>query len=376
MEITTLSRHEFDRMSNLAISNQPLRKKVSLSSLKLENRETLIVEGVEVGLSKNGFRDLLGYLRIPTKFLERFENKFGAEGSAQFLNTIRTAMTNDDEVVLFVNQGKRTVEAIRHLNHTGITNDGFLGIISETIDRYDLKVSNFSVGPDGSISVNTLADNYLQIPGMKKEIFSTGVSFNNSARGGTEISPYLLRLVCLNGLTSRSFSENYTLKNLEPGSIERFNNHMMELGANQFQPIGFSDNLIKSSTTMASLDEMQTAASSLMSNSKIEWSELQRYVPIQETTDYFARHGIDSSQFTKLQNKNATTGTDMWSLVNGMTNFASNGSKVYFDDEIQRDRIMMAAGNLFARKYDTENIVISPYTSRKVEVEVETGDMW
>lgn len=375
MKITTLSKAEFDRMSSLAINSQPLRKKVSLSSLRLKDRETLVVDDVEVELSKNAFKDLLWFLKIPSKFLERFEGKFGKEGSAQFLNTIRTAMTNDEEAVLFVNQEKRRIDAIRHMNHTGITNDGFLGLISETIDRYDLKVSNFSVGADGSISVNTLGNNYLQIPGMKKEVFNTGVSFNNSARGGTEVSPFIMRLVCLNGLMSRSFAENYTLKNLEPGSIERFNAHMMELGANSFKPLGFTDNMLKSTCTMASLDEMQSAASSLMSNSKIEWGELQRYIPVQETTDYFGRHGIDTSKFTKLQSKNATTGTDMWSLVNGMTNFASNGSKLYFDDEIQRDRIMMAAGNLFARTYDTENIVISPYTS-KIKTEVETGDMW
>ena len=91
--------------------------------------------------------------------------------------------------------------------------------------------------------------------------------------------------------------------------------------------------------------------------------------------DAFSRHGIDTSRFTKLQQKNATTGTDLWSLVNGMTNFASNGKGIYFDDETQRSRIMVAAGNLFARDtYDTENLVVSPFSRERVEV--ATGDQW
>jgi len=378
MEITTISDLEFKKLQTEAIEKQPIRKRVSMGSLQLENRDTLIVDGVSVSLSGSGFKDLLGHLKIPKKFLERFESKFGAEGSSQFLNTIRKSMVGDEEVVLFINRNNRTIDAIRHPNHTGITNEGFLGLISDTVNQYDLKVSNFFVGPDGSFGINAIAPGYSQIPGMKKEIFSSGVSFNNSARGGTDVNPYALRLVCLNGLMSRSFSENYSLKNLEPASIERFNQHLLELGSNGFQPVGFADRIIKSDQVPASLNEMQCAASAIMSNSKIEWNELQKYVPLQETTDYFSRHGIDTNKFTSLQSKNATTGVNLWTLINGMTNFASNGSGMYFDDEIQRNRILMSAGQMFSRTtYDTENIVISPYSNSRKKVEtVETGDTW
>jgi hypothetical protein len=151
---------------------------------------------------------------------------------------------------------------------------------------------------------------------------------------------------------------------------------MLQLQTNGFQPQGISDKVIKADMVNASLSEMQQAASSIMSNSKIEWKDLQRYVPIQETSDIFSRHGMDTTRFTRLQQKNATTGTSLWNIVNGMTNFASNGAKLYFDDETQRQRIMVAAGNLFARDtYDTENLVLSPFT-RKEAVAVETGDQW
>lgn len=377
-KLTTLSQGVFDQHAKRAIELQPVRKQVSLSQLELIDKNTLGVDGTPVPMTSGAFKDFIEYLRIPKAFLNRFETSFGSEGAGQFLNRMRTAMASDggSDVVLVVDPAKKEITAIRHPNHVGITNEGFLGLIRENVDRYDLQVSDFYVGPDGSLNVNAVSPSgFLQVPGMKKETFSTGVSFSNSSRGGTEVSPYLMRLVCSNGMMSRSFAEHYNLKGLDKEHVERFNEHMIALQANSFQPQGVSDKVIKADMTRASLAEMQLAASSIMSNSKVEWKDLQRYVPLQSTSDAFNRHGIDTTRFTRLQQKNATTGTTLWSLVNGMTNFASNGAKAYFDDEIQRSRIMVAAGNLFARDtYDTENLVVSPFA--REEALVETGDRW
>jgi len=375
-KITTISQSVFDQHAKAAVAKQPIRKQASLGSLELIDKNTLSVEGTPIPMSTGAFKDFIEILRIPKAFLGRFESSFGEEGAGQFLNRMRTAMAgNSGEVILIVDPIDRKITAIRHPNHVGITNEGFLGLIRENVDRYDLQVSDFYVGPDGSLNVNAISPTgFLQVPGMKKEIFNTGVSFSNSSRGGTEVSPYLMRLVCSNGMMSRSFAEHYNLKGLEKEQVERFNEHMLQLQTNGFQPQGISDKVVKADMVRASLSEMQTAASTLMGNSKVEWKDLQRWVPLQDTTDTFARHGLDTSRFTRLQQKNATTGTTLWSLVNGMTNFASNAPKLYFDDEIQRSRIMVQAGNLFARDtYDTENLVLSPYAE---EAGVDTGDRW
>jgi hypothetical protein len=378
-KLTTLSQAVFDQKANLAVAKQPIRKQVALSSLELVNKETISVDGTPIEMSSSAFKDFIELLRIPKAFLSRFSNSFGEDGAGLLLNRLRTAIAADSglEVVLTVDPESRKITAIRHPNHVGITNEGFIGLIRENVDRYDLQVSDFYVGPDGTIGVNAVSPTgFLQVPGMKKEIFSTGVSFSNSARGGTEVSPFLMRLVCTNGMMSRSFAEHYMLKGLDKDHVEKFNEHMLQLQTNGFQPQGISDKVIKADMVNASLSEMQQAASSIMSNSKIEWKVLQRYVPIQETSDTFSRHGMDTTRFTRLQQKNATTGTSLWNIVNGMTKFASNGAKLYFDDETQRQRIMVAAGNLFARDtYDTENLVLSPFT-RKEAVAVETGDQW
>jgi hypothetical protein len=378
-KLTTLSQAVFDQKANLAVAKQPIRKQVALSSLELVNKETISVDGTPIEMSSSAFKDFIELLRIPKAFLSRFSNSFGEDGAGLLLNRLRTAIAADSglEVVLTVDPESRKITAIRHPNHVGITNEGFIGLIRENVDRYDLQVSDFYVGPDGTIGVNAVSPTgFLQVPGMKKEIFSTGVSFSNSARGGTEVSPFLMRLVCTNGMMSRSFAEHYMLKGLDKDHVEKFNEHMLQLQTNGFQPQGIADKVIKADMVNASLSEMQQAASSIMSNSKIEWKDLQRYVPIQETSDTFSRHGMDTTRFTRLQQKNATTGTSLWNIVNGMTNFASNGAKLYFDDETQRQRIMVAAGNLFARDtYDTENLVLSPFT-RKEAVAVETGDQW
>ena len=106
------------------------------------------------------------------------------------------------------------------------------------------------------------------VPGMSDEIFNTGVTFRNTPTRGLEVSPYLNRLVCSNGMSSTSFSETYGLHELTDKSIREFNDHMISMASTGFQPVGLADKIKSANNTDASIAEVQRAMSAMLSTDK------------------------------------------------------------------------------------------------------------
>jgi hypothetical protein len=106
---------------------------------------------------------------------------------------------------------------------------------------------------------------------------------------------------------------------------------------------------------------MQKAASALMGFSKVSYNDLQKYIPIDSTNQAFSRWGMDTAKMTRHQLQNAKTGTSVWQLINGITNFASNHKGDDLDD-YNRSTLMIRSGELLTKKqFDTENLVLSPF---------------
>ena len=144
---------------------------------------------------------------------------------------------------------------------------------------------------------------------MDKEIFQTGVTFRNTPTRGLEVSPYLNRLICTNGMTSTAFAENYGLHSLNDKSIHEFNEHMIQMASTGFQPVGLADNIRKAVNTDASLAEMQKAVSAILSTGEqVDYDYVQRYIPIDRAMKAYEMAGTEPSTFTQMQLKNAKSG--------------------------------------------------------------------
>jgi hypothetical protein len=380
-KIITLSEAAFKSKAAEAVSKQPIRKEILFNEIEIVDDQTIRYEGKLIGISKRAFQDIHETLQIPKAFMKRFESSFGPEGKRSLINRIKEAQTlqKNQEVTLIVNPADRRIERVLRKGKGIISNDGFIDFTTRYIDQYNLEVTDFHVGDNGSININALSPRGMaNVPGMEREMFKTGVSFSNGPQSGTIVSPYLHRLVCSNGMVARGFEETYQLSSLDPAKVEEFNEQMIRLSSNSFTPAGLIDRIESAHRVPASLAEMQKAAGLIMSNSKIEYGELQKFVPIESTQKAFERYGANVSKMTRFQLQNATTGTSVWNLINGMTNFASNYGGKDIND-YSRSNLMVHAGGLLTKKtYDTENLIFSPF-SNKLELEHEqpnTGDRW
>jgi hypothetical protein len=360
----TISQELWDAKAKEALDKQPLRKEISLRQLELAHNDTLMVQGKPVRLTQQGFKDLCKIVGLPAGFDKTFTGTFGEGARQQLVNKLKMAAAakGNTSVSLVFSPFTKEIVGVQKDPREIISNKTFLETTTRIIDRYGLEVNSFSVNVDGRLAINTSSPkNEFSLKGLPNEDHYGGVSFLNSPDGGFEVSPFLYRLVCANGMIGRSFEEAMKITQMDPISMETFWSQMNELARNNFKPFAYEHKIRKAMNTSASLAEMADAHYSILSLSDARLREAETWVPYHATTDTYHRANIDTIGFTNGQKKCAKTGMSVWELVNGITHFAThdNGFKM---DDYDRRRLQVEASKLLNKStYDMENIVPSPF---------------
>lgn len=361
--ITTLSQQEFDRRKMEACGQDIIRKEVHAADFEITGN-SIKIDGVNIPLSDYAFDRLLGLMRIPKAFAKRLKEQFGENALRQMVSLFKNSGKRD-VFTLIVDPKKKEISNVLPVGYGAISNEGMVNLVERYIDQYNLDVTHFG-GDSTGCTINTVSDNGIfHVPGMDNEVFQTGVSFTNSPQRGLEVTPFLNRLVCTNGMTSRGFSEKFGLMNLSNQSIEKFNDHMLQLASNGFQPAGFIDQIKKANNTNASLAEVQSAVSGIMATDKhVGYDFAQRYIPLERSLNQYKMLGVDTTQLTNKQLQTADSGLSVWEVVNGMTNFASNQTKFRINDNKMGNLMVRAGGMLTKKDYDLGNrIDVNPFAN-------------
>ena len=376
--MTTLSPTAFQARKAEAVRNEVMRKEISLSEFNVIDNTHIEVDGVKIELTPFAFKRLLGRLRIPTAFAKRFSDGFGTDGLQQLVQMMKTMKSskNDQTVTLLVDPRNKVITNILPAGYASISNEAFVDFAEGYINQYGLEVKDFGSGVDGGATINCVSPNSVfQVPGMSDEVFNTGVTFRNTPTRGLEVSPYLNRLVCSNGMSSTAFSETYGLHELTDKSISEFNDHMISMASTGFQPVGLADKIRSANDTDASIAEVQRAMSAMLStDKKIDYEYMQRYLPINRVMKAYSDIGAEPSTFTNKQLQNAKSGLSIWEVVNGITNFASNDERYNIDDH-KTGNLMVSAGNLLMKKnFDTEALIqFDPFANKSLLSENESA---
>ena len=376
-KIETLSQTAFDSKKAEVLSKELIRKEINISEFEIVNDTTMKIQGKNIPISKRAFKRVLSRMRIPHAFARRFETGYGSEGLKQLIQMVKMAKSNknDQTVTLVVDPDKGSIVDILPKGYASISNESFVNFAEGYIDKYNLLPTSFGSDGNGGASINCTSPNsIMRIPGMEQEIFQTGVSFSNSVQNGLQVSPFMTRLVCANGMSSTQFSENYGLVSLTDKAVTEFNEHMLHMATTGFQPVGAADQIKKAANTDASLAELQHACGSILStDQKIQYEYAQKFAPIERAKKAYDNLGMDTSKFTRAQLQNAKSGMSVWEVVNGMTNFASNETK-YGVDEYKAGNLMVTAGNiLMKKKFDTEGLLpVDPFANKVLLTEKET----
>lgn len=362
--LKTLTQEDFRIKADLATSVQPVRKTVSLGNLEILGDSLIKVEGKTIPMTPKAFTQLATILGVPIQFQGRVDKLFGAEAKKDIVNKMKSALIRQGMTKLTLVASPTTKEIVSFLKKESgfISHQGFFGLVSGSIGDQGLSVRDFTISEDGTAVTISCFDPRAEyaIDGLKDEFFQGGVTFSNSILNGLSVSPYINRLVCLNGMIGASFEDNIRMKDLSNSSIEIFRGKMNELAKRDYQPKNFINRAITAMKTNASYAELESSADLILGASNVTIPDLSNWIPYLETNEAFAQFGLPPVSLNPAQKKTAKTGTSMWELVNGLTHFSTHNSQYKISDESRR-AIQRKAGDLLAKTFDMENLVVTPF---------------
>ena len=374
--IQTLSSSIIDRKKQDTLDAQNLRKVVHFRDINIIDTENIEYNGSRISITKSAFKNLLGLLGMSNTFAQKFEQLFTKEAKAQFINTMKNAMASNsgrlNEVTLVLNPLTKYVVAITKKEQFGISNSQFIGVAENIIDNHSMDVTNWSVDPGtGIVTINAFNPKAnFAVQGLSDEVFTGGVTFQNSPKDGFQVLPYINRQWCTNGLTTAFAQEAYTLNSLDQASMEKFFENMNDLRKNNFAPSGFADRVRAAHNTPASLHELQFAHNLI---EPFAGERADNWIPLTENMNAFYKAGFDTLSSDQL--RHAKSNTSVWDVVNGVTHFATHGSGI-IDTNMQdynSSDLMVKSGNLFGKKsFDHENTMPDIFGGREL---VRTGSL-
>jgi len=365
MAITTLSNQLVEQKKVETLNAQALRKVVSFREINLIDESTIEYQGHRINITKDAFKSLLKLLGMSQQFAKKFETLFTPEAKSQFINRMKDAMAsnigNMTNITLVVNPINKSVVAFSKAENSTISNGQFIQVAEDIINKHSMDVTNWSVDPTtGLISIDAFNPKAeFGIKGLNDEVFTGGVSFKNSPINGLQVMPYVNRQWCTNGLTTAMAQDTYTLHSLGGDNMEKFFQHISDARKNNFAPTGFADRVRTAVETPASLSEMRFAHNLI---EKHAGERAENWVPFRENMNAYNKLGFD--KMTGDQMKMAKTNTSLYSVVNGLTHFATHGPAIIDTDmtDYNASELQVKAGNLFGKKsFDFENSLPNPF---------------
>jgi hypothetical protein len=359
----TLSSSAFDAKVKDALLCSPIRKEVSLKDIDIIKNNVLRYQDKQIVMEPTAFKGLCKIVGLPTGFDKTFSEAFGDKARQQLVNRLKVAVQAKGKttVSLVINPDSRRIVSVQSDPKNLVSNKTFIDTSSRIIDKYGLEVNNFSVGKNGGVVINASSiKNSWGITGIKGEDHYGGISFVNSPDGGYKVSPFMWRLICANGLIGTAFEETLSLGQMDARTMEGFWSMLNDLAARNFRPSSFEEKVKLAMNTNASLAELQYAHDIIKNCTNAEYKELESWIPLVTTKDAFHRAHIDTIFMSKEQMKNARTGTSVYDLVNGLTNFGSADYGFKISDYDQR-KLQLEAGRLLTKKFDMANQVKSPF---------------
>ena len=365
--VATLSNDAILTRKEETLKAQALRRTVPVREINLIDEKTIEYQGARITITNTAFKSLMKIIGMSKQFADKFERLFNAEAKAQFINTMKNAMASNrgnlSEITMVLNPvSKMIVNFAKHSNEL-ISNSQFVEQAEQIIERGKFDVVNWTTDPTtGIVTLNAInPTSTWGIKGDNQEVFTAGLTLKNSPITGFQVSPYVNRMWCTNGLTTSLASDTYNLTSFSKDSLEKFNQYIQGLTSRNFIPTEFDSLVNKAKNTAASLYEMQHASKLIKDAGAGERAE--QWIPLNHNELAYSRAGLSVGDFNVRELKNAKTDQSIWSLVNGITHFATHGEDIVDGTQPHNmTKLMVDAGNILGKDWNLGNQVASPFS--------------
>ena len=271
----------YDLFKRQAIAAQPATTRVSLSEIDVVDENTLMYKGYPLNLSKAALRNLAGVLKLPPKFMLEFEQLIGKNAKDKFLNFMKDAKTakNNQTITLIGDPKTKTIVGIQ----AGDTMpyEMFFNTFENMMNLHPFDIMDMTFH-NGKLAVSaSLKTSKFAVNNIDSENFYPGFTFMSSYSKGTGIENYIYRLICSNGMIGTGNNEKLMfggIDGVQPSEI--FFRGIENLAKSGFIPENFQQNVARAGQTMASFNELNSAASVLKRGSDLTNDYIDAFVPI------------------------------------------------------------------------------------------------
>jgi len=351
----------------------PIRKSMTISELNIdfedaESRNGCVnIEGVKIKLSSGAFKTLLKTLKISDSFMGKFTDIFGMNSRNQLVKIIKNKLVSEKnmKVAVYISPITMTVVAVTDAEKPYISPEFYFDMVENVIGENNLDINNMSVSIDGNVQISTIKNTWgLDIPSLRDEAFHTGVIMTTGPTEDIAIDPYVLRLICQNGMVGpRRLEMGPRLKSNSLTDIGTFMAEVKKLSETnkQFQGI-FTEQVKKMHNISASFEEMfkfrdlVAAKTTDKIDARVE-AVLDRFFPIGDVKKSYKEKGVDLDLLTHRHWKNAKTHMTTWDLLNSLTDVASHDYGIGISEHSKNELRKNAGMFMFKKEFDAEFIL-------------------
>lgn len=236
-----------------------------------------------------------------------------------------------------------------------VSPENYFKLVEQIGNQYNLELDKMNFY-QGNASVAFRGNNEIGI--TSKEIYQNGISLN--WKGTVEFNPYLLRLVCTNGMRYRTEEESHVLNGSTTEAWDSFLKNIAESATNNFVPTGFKGKILKAMDANASLSELLNAErvleAAIGKDAEFLLIDNSKYT-FQDIKAEFYKNKLYFPSFSDDKKKNLRTPIKVLDLVNTITDIASHNYGYEIDSK-NTENLRIQAGKILGREhYDNENIV-------------------
>ena len=368
-----MSQEEFDARKAEALKNEPIAKRVRLDEIELSDNSYkdgfVKVGGKTVSADRKFFNELGDILHMGDKLQKDLVSGGANDGGlftkmAAALKALKQ-QSKDGEITIIGDPSSGALSGITDRPYNRIPNSDLFGIAETMINKYpmlspiDVDVRGGGMGVDISLLNNT--DIGVGRVSDDDETFKFGFTINNGRT--TSLGDFAYRLVCENGMMGMRTNQNFQLKGLGSGEIQKMFEHISEAERRNFIPAEFQRNMVLAAKTPASYGEVEAMYNKVVNNLSTDEEALKAHFRKEIMQNFFRGYAtttnklinkkIDPLGLSKKEKSFIITGQNMWEIINNLTWLGSNNSGYDWKNQKMMQKI---GGGLLSKEYDLASI--------------------
>lgn len=353
---------QYEALKSKALRLPILRKLFPLGETKIldinfKDKLYLInLDGIELSLRPEAWKDLLFLLKINDKLLKGLDSSVGHQMKLKLLNVVKQALAANGKSLnglFIIDPTKSKVLRILKQSISLLSPSAFFDLFETQMNHAgNLEMSEMFVNENGTLDLNIIAKNSeFNVGGLSDENFYPGASYSSNYNSGTSASSYTYRMVCTNGMILARPDTSVKLRGTSEKSVMDFLKGLEKQERLGWRPSWHDERLVKAMSTSASLGEAMICKK-VIDNTPFGFDSV---INLSTTYEEYDRLGV---KLDLELHKSAAIDMSVWQLVNKMTDFASHARGA---GAVNRSLAMKTAGMIFSQpEYGTEAILPTP----------------